>query len=364
MPKILPVYYENNFSYNIIIENNFDNLFKNINEIKSNNYQRVCIFSDDIVAEHYLNEIKSIFEEKFNCVISYVIPNGENSKTLSNVEKLYEELIKNHFDRHDLLVALGGGVVGDMTGFAAATYLRGIDFVQIPTTLLSQVDSSIGGKTGVDYLQYKNMVGAFYMPKLVYINVNTLQTLSDSQLQSGMGEAIKHGLIRNPSYYQWLQEHRDLVNSKDPDTLEQLVYENCCVKKAVVEEDPKEQGIRAHLNFGHTIGHAIEKLSDFRLYHGQCVALGMCAAGYISWKRGLISELEYLTMEQVIDSFGLPIKLMIPMNPQDILQTTKSDKKMVGNHVKFILLESIGDAKIYSDVSDDEMLEAIESLLD
>lgn len=362
MPKKLEVLYENKPCYNIIIENNFEKLVENIIEISPNTDRKVCIFTDDLVGSHYEKEVRERLIEKFNLVITYTIPNGENSKTLSNVEKLYEELIKNHFDRRDLLIALGGGVVGDMTGFAAATYLRGIDFIQVPTSLLSQVDSSIGGKTGVDYLQYKNMVGAFYMPKLVYINTATLNTLSDAQLASGMGEVVKHGLIRNEAYYAWMETHSAGVLARDPQVMEELIYESCKIKKAVVEEDPKEQGIRAYLNFGHTLGHAIERLSNFQLFHGQCVSLGMACASYISWKRGYISEADYTHVLAVLETFHLPTKLSLPIAPQDVVSVSKSDKKMVGKRVKFVLLHGIGNAAIDMDVSDEEMLEALATL--
>lgn len=364
MSKKLEVLCENKFCYNIIIEHNFNKLLESIIEISPNLDRKICIFTDDLVAQHYLSEVENILKSKFNTVITYTIPNGENSKSLHYIEELYEVLISNHFDRKDLLIALGGGVIGDMTGFAAATYLRGIDFVQIPTTLLSQSDSSIGGKTGVDYLQYKNMVGAFYMPRLVYMNIDTLQTLSDAQFQSGMGEVVKHGFIKNAAFYHWMEANQEAIVARDNSILEEVVYENCKIKKAVVEEDPKEQGIRAHLNFGHTIGHAIEKLSNFSLYHGQCVALGMCAAGYISWQRNLITEEEYLHMRNFIASFGLPTKLSIPMDASAIVAATKSDKKMEGNHVKFVLLNGIGNAEIYRDVSDAEMLAAIQTLFE
>ena len=181
------------------------------------------------------------------------------------MKKLYEHLILEHFDRKDILAALGGGVVGDLCGFAAATYLRGIGFVQIPTTLLSQVDSSIGGKTGVDFDAYKNMVGAFHMPLFVYTNLRTLLTLPGEQFSSGMGEVIKHGLIKDKEYYQWLVDNREGILKRDLDLCQAMVYGSNRIKKEVVETDPTEQGDRALLNFGHTLGHAVEKLKDFTM---------------------------------------------------------------------------------------------------
>ncbi len=362
MPKNLEVLYEDKPCYNINFESNLSNIADYIIKIKPDTHCKICIFTDDLVQKYYLDELKDFLRKKYNRVITYVIANGENSKTLGNVELLYQELITSRFDRKDLLIALGGGVVGDMTGFGAATYLRGIDFIQVPTTLLSQVDSSIGGKTGVDFLNYKNMVGAFYMPRMVYINPRTLLTLSDEQFASGMGEVIKHGLIADLSYFDWMEAQADAILAKDISTLESMIYTSCNIKRQVVQEDPKEQGIRAHLNFGHTIGHAIEKLSEFQLLHGQCVALGMCAAGFISKERGLISEGDYQRILTVLERFSLPTKLSIPMDAADIVAATKSDKKMEGNQVKFVLLEHLGCAKIYRDVTDEEMLRAIATL--
>ena len=259
-------------------------------------------------------------------------------------------------------MALGGGVIGDMTGFAAATYLRGIDFIQVPTTLLSQVDSSIGGKTGVDFLQYKNMVGAFKMPRLVYINTSVLSSLDEEQFASGMGEVLKHGLIRNNDYFKWLVNESEAIKARDPEALGELVYESCLIKKAVVEEDPREMGVRACLNFGHTIGHAVEKLSNFCLFHGQCVAIGMAAAARISADLNMISAEDEKSIRSAIELYGLPL-FVSGQNEKDILSTTKSDKKMVGHKVKFILLDGIGNAVINSELTDEQILQGIRAVL-
>lgn len=324
--------------------------------------RKICIVTDTNVAKLYLNEVTEICKNAFPVVEYFVFDAGESSKNMATVEKLYEYLIKSRFDRKDLLLALGGGVVGDLTGFAAATYLRGIDFIQMPTTLLSQVDSSIGGKTGVDFLQYKNMVGAFYMPRMVYINIHSLLSLPNLQFASGMGEIIKHGLIRDASYYQWLKDHQAAIQAHDEDVLEEMVYGSCLIKKNVVETDPKEQGIRAYLNFGHTIGHAIEKMSDFSLYHGQCVAIGMHSGAYLSFKRGHITKDQYEDILAMIQGFDLPVSVS-DYDAGEILANTKSDKKMVGDKIKFIVLEKIGQAAIDMTFSDQELLEGIQVLL-
>ena len=202
----LDVKKDGSFCYSIRFEKNFSYLAEEIVELGFSGH-KLCIVTDSNVAPLYLEEVKTVLGMKFDQVFDFIIPAGEQNKTLDNVKKLYEHLILNHFDRKDCLIALGGGVIGDMTGYAAATYLRGIDFIQVPTTLLSQVDSSIGGKTGVDFDSYKNMVGAFHMPRLVYMNLSVLNTLSNEQFSCGMGEILKHGLIKNASFYEWLLEN-------------------------------------------------------------------------------------------------------------------------------------------------------------
>lgn len=358
MSKDIMIQYENKPCYEIKIRPNFEDLVASLHNMNQKSYNKVCVVTDSKVAKLCLKNMYDLLKNEYNQVLTFEFPNGESSKNMDTVEKLYQVLINSHFDRGDLLIALGGGVVGDLTGFTAATYLRGIDFVQVPTTLLSQVDSSIGGKTGVDFLHYKNMVGAFYMPQLVYINTDVLHTLEDVQFQSGMGEIIKHGLIRNSNYYDWLKAHVSDITTQDANAMEEMIYQSCLIKKNVVEIDPKELGIRAYLNFGHTVGHAVEKLSDFQLYHGQCVAIGMVSAGYLSMKRNCISQEEYDDMIWTIEAFGLP-RGVDGLDPQQILAATKSDKKMVGNKIKFVILEATGNAAIDTEFTDDEILEAI-----
>ena len=360
MSKKLNVKYEGKPCYNIRVESSSSSLEKSLREDLDNLQRKVCIVTDSHVAALYLDEIASICGDLFSKVISFVFPAGEASKNMDTVQKLYLSLIENHFDRGDLLIALGGGVVGDLTGFVAATYLRGIDFLQIPTTLLAQVDSSIGGKTGVDFQQYKNMVGAFHMPRMVYMNTATLNTLPAEQFSSGMAEIIKHGLIRDEAYYRWISDHREGICGLDPELLEEMIYRSCQIKGSVVEEDPKEKGVRAHLNFGHTVGHAVEKLSDFRLSHGYSVALGMKAAAYLSKKLGYLSGEDISEMLSVFASFGLPVSLPLEEDSREILQATKSDKKMAGKQIKFIILTAVGTAQIYREFTDEDLLEAID----
>ena len=323
---------------------------------------KLCIVTDSNVAPLYLELVKSALSEKFDQIFEFVIPAGEQNKTLDNVKKLYEHLILGHFDRKDCLIALGGGVIGDMTGYAAATYLRGIDFVQVPTTLLSQVDSSIGGKTGVDFDSYKNMVGAFHMPRLVYMNLSVLNSLSAEQFSCGMGEILKHGLIKNREYFAWCMENADKIQERDYETLLYMIKESCKVKRDVVEKDPTEKGDRALLNFGHTLGHAVEKLKNFEMLHGQCVAVGCVAAMKLSAMRGNISDEDVAYVEECFESFGLPIRTE-GITAEEILQISKSDKKMEAGKIKFVLLHEIGNAYVDKTVSDVELVSASEYLL-
>ena len=344
------------FCYHIYLEPDFAKLPEAVEPLNIKE-RKLCIVADSTTAELYGAELKEILKETCTYVSMFVFPAGEVNKTLNTVRDLYEHLILEKFDRKDMLVALGGGVVGDLTGFAAATYLRGIGFIQIPTTLLSQVDSSIGGKSGVDFDAYKNMVGAFHMPRLVYMNLNVLKTLPDRQFACGMGEIIKHGLIQDSDYLEKLSTYQREIREKNYAALLWMVAGSCKVKRHVVEEDPTEQGIRAWLNFGHTIGHSVEKLKDFTLCHGECVAIGCAAAAWMSWKRGLISEKEKEAAEQLLLDYQLPVHVK-GLKPEDIVKTTKLDKKMDAGKVKFVLLKKIGEAFVTRDVEDEELLRA------
>ncbi len=361
MNQLLTVNYEGQPAYDIYLEPDFNRLSEALCPMKLNN-RKVMVITDSNVGKHYLNTVRTILSNCAKLVESISFPAGEDSKNLDTVSRCYEQLIQFGFDRNDVLVALGGGVVGDLTGFVAATYLRGIRFIQIPTSLLSMVDSSIGGKTGVDFKAYKNMVGAFHQPKLVYMNLSTLITLPEAEYLSGMGEIIKHGLIRDVDYYQWLKKQEVAIHARDYEALLSMVYRSCLIKRAVVEQDPKEQGERALLNFGHTIGHSVEKLKELTLLHGQCVCLGMAAASYLSMKRGAISEIEYQDILQTMLRFKQPITVQ-GLSADKVYEVTKSDKKMDSDKIKFILLEEVGNAVIDTTVTKDEMLSAIQSII-
>lgn len=320
--------------------------------------RRACIVTDTNVAPLYAGQIAALFDPK---PLIYAIPAGEENKNLDQIRALLRFLIENHFDRNSLLVALGGGVVGDMTGFAASIFLRGIDFIQIPTTLLSQADSSIGGKTGVDFDGFKNMVGAFKMPRLVYANVDFLKSLDGRQFASGFAEIMKSALIQDADFYVWLIDHMVEIRDRETEVLAEMLYRSNEIKKNVVEKDPYEKKERMLLNFGHTIGHAIEKYENFEMTHGECVALGCVAASYISYKRNYLSWEEYYEIRDMFVPFGLPISLE-SIDAESVLALTKSDKKVVNGTVRFVLLHSIGDAYVDATVTDEEILAAVREL--
>lgn len=345
------------YCYSIWLEPDFGKLADAMKPLQAEK-KKVCIVTDTEVAGLYAEPLRRVLEKCCSEVSLFVFPAGEKNKTLDTVKALYEHLILEKFDRKDMLAALGGGVVGDLTGFAAATYLRGINFIQIPTTLLSQVDSSIGGKTGVDFDAYKNMVGAFHMPCLVYMNLGTLNTLPKRQFSAGMAEIIKHGLIQDRAYYDWLRASEKEIRNREYPVLRQMIYESCRIKGHVVEEDPTEQGIRAWLNFGHTAGHAVEKLKEFELCHGECVSIGCVAAAWLSWKRGYLTKGELQEVEHTLQSFGLPVRVS-GLSGQAVLEATKLDKKMEAGKIKFVLLKQIGEAFTVKDIEDEELLEAI-----
>lgn len=339
--------------YDIIISKSFESLAEEISALGYSN-KKICIVTDSNVNPLFGNIIKEELNKIASNVIIFEFEAGEKNKNLDTVQQLYAKLIEEKFYREDLLLALGGGVVGDLTGYTAATYLRGIDFIQIPTTLLSQVDSSIGGKTGVDFEQYKNMVGAFYQPKLVYSNINTLKELDGRQFLSGMAEVLKAGLIKDAKFYEWIIKNLFEIMDLDETIIEEMVYQSALIKVKVVINDPTEKGERALLNFGHTLGHAIEKYKNFELFHGECVALGMIAAAYISYQKNFLNKDEYYELRDMFVPLGLPISIE-SIDIDEIIKLTKSDKKMEEKGLKFILLKKIGRAFISTEITEDDL---------
>jgi len=360
MPDRIMVSRGGNKIYDIVMERSFGKLKEELISLGLEG-KKICIVTDDRVSGFYLTPVYEIVSEIASKAAMFVFTAGEKSKTLETVRELYEALIRQEFDRKDVLIALGGGVTGDLCGFAAATYLRGISFIQIPTSLLAQVDSSIGGKTGVNFSGYKNMVGAFHMPLLVYINLTTLQSLPDREFSSGMGEVIKHGLIWDPVYYEMLCQNRKEILNRNPDFLEKVVSGSARIKQQVVENDPEEKGLRRILNFGHTLGHAVEKESGFLFSHGESVALGMICALSISADRGMVPDIELQKLIDLLSFFSLPVKCG-KIDPGHILEDTLHDKKMESGKIRFILLGKIGEAYVDDTVTENEMRKSLEKI--
>lgn len=320
---------------------------------------QVMIVTNDIVAPLYLKQAKTLFSD-FNCH-EVILPDGEKHKTLTDLNLIYDALLSNHFDRYCTLVALGGGVVGDMTGYAAASYQRGVNFIQIPTTLLSQVDSSVGGKTGVNHPLGKNMIGAFHQPSCVIADINTLNTLEDNQLSAGLAEVIKYGLIRLPDFIQWLEENIDKLLSRDPEAISYAIEISCQCKAEVVAADEREGGIRALLNLGHTFGHAIESGAGYGNWlHGEAVGIGMLMAADLSMREGWISGQDVQRVKEIIEAAKLPVKLPSIMTYEVFMDLMRVDKKVRDGKINFVLYNSLGDAKVTHDFKADNLRQTIE----
>ena len=320
--------------------------------------KKLFLITDSNVEKLYLGEVLCVLEKSGFETGYFSFNAGEENKNLTTIEAMISSMIKFGMDRKSCILALGGGVVGDMAGFASSIYMRGIDFVQIPTTLLSQSDSSVGGKTGVDFDGYKNIIGAFHQPKHVYINVSTLKTLPEREIISGLGEVIKHGIIKDKEFFLFLENNRELIKSLSLDTLINMTKTNCTIKADIVSKDEKESSVRAYLNFGHTVGHAIESLSEFKLSHGESVGLGMISASYISYKRGYIDECDFERILNVLESYGFKTKTEIS-DYDKVISIMMKDKKNSNGKIRFILPTKIGEVNIFDDVLKEEIIESL-----
>jgi 3-dehydroquinate synthase len=277
------------------------------------------------------------------------VPAGEKYKTLETAAVLYDKLMVAYATRTTPLLALGGGVIGDLAGFVAATYMRGLPLIQVPTTLLAMVDSSIGGKTAVDRGKLKNIVGTFYQPQMVVADTGTLSTLPGNELANGLAEVIKSAAIRNAGLFKFLEINIDKARERHPEAIEDMVFQTARIKAEIVEKDEREEGLRGILNFGHTVGHAVETASGFNIKHGQAVAIGMMAAAKISRRMNLLDESEVDRLEMVIRQTGLPVA-MPELDAEKVMQAMQHDKKVRNGQIRFVLLKSIGDAFISDEV--------------
>lgn len=319
--------------------------------------KQVMVVTNTTVEELYLQDLVNGLEADFE-VLSVVLPDGEQYKTQQYINQIYDALMDNHCSRDVTLIALGGGVIGDMTGFAAASFMRGVNFIQIPTTLLSQVDSSVGGKTGINHPKGKNMIGAFWQPQMVLADMHTLTTLPQRELSAGMAEVIKYALIMDADFLTWLEDSMSALMSLDKAALAEAVARCCQYKADIVAQDERESGKRALLNFGHTFGHVIETHEGYgKWLHGEAVAAGMVQAAQLSQQMGWISEQDVQRISEVLQAAQLPIKPPA-IDTQTALGLMQHDKKVKSGQVRLILLKSVGEAVVTADF-DQTLLEAV-----
>lgn len=345
-------------SYDIVIDSG---ILPNIGErIKGFDFSKVAVISNPTVFNLYgdavINSIKNAGFE----TLHVIIPDGEEYKNFNQTYQILTDLLKNKLDRKSCLIALGGGVIGDITGFAASIYMRGIDFIQVPTTLLSQVDSSVGGKTGVNHELGKNMIGTFYQPKLVWIDIDMLKTLPKREVLCGIAEIIKYGVIWDEELFEFLEKNRGSILTLAPLPLSYIIKRSCEIKAEVVSRDEREAGLRAILNYGHTIGHAIETETGYsRFLHGEAVAMGMNLEALLSEIMGFLNKKDALKIKAVIDSYGLPSELPADLNADKLISHMKLDKKVEAGEMKFILPEKIGKVKIQKGIDIEAIRKAI-----
>lgn len=327
--------------------------------------QQVVIVTNTTVAEFYLQQVKALFElsDKVTDVHEVILPDGESYKNLQTLNSIFDALLEKGCNRNVTLVALGGGVVGDITGFAAATYQRGVKFIQIPTTLLSQVDSSVGGKTGVNHALGKNMIGAFYQPQAVLIDTEVLSSLPPRELSAGLAEVIKYGLIADADFFNWLEENMAKLMAKDRDALTYAIYRSCEIKAEVVAEDEREGGRRAILNLGHTYGHAIETHLGYGAWlHGEAVGVGMMMACELSQQLGWLPAEYTSRARSLIAKAGLPTEPPANMTANDFIKYMQLDKKVLDGRIRLVLLKGCGDAIVTSDFDQAEFQKQLSSL--
>ena len=316
--------------------------------------RQVMVVSNETVAPLYLEQLRQALAERQ--VETVILPDGESYKTLEVWKGIFDALLAKRFDRQCCVIALGGGVVGDMAGFAAACYQRGVDFVQVPTTLLAQVDSSVGGKTGVNHPLGKNMIGAFYQPRCVIADTTTLDTLDDRQLSAGIAEVIKYGLIDDPEFFAWMEQNIDALMRRDPDALGYAIERSCQDKARVVAADEREAGQRALLNLGHTFGHAIETGMGYGEWlHGEAVAVGICMAADLSVRLGWLSDREHARIKNLMERAALPTRPPASLTREQFLQLMAVDKKVMDGRIRLVLPKQLGYALVTEDFDPEQL---------
>lgn len=339
-------------SYEILIE---PGLMERIGSVTADRIpeRRLFLITNPVVGDLYLEQVRQSLESAGFDVTHLLVPDGEPAKNLHTVENIYTYLIAQKADRRSTLAALGGGVTGDIVGFVAATFLRGVPYIQIPTTLLAQVDSSVGGKTGVNHSLGKNLIGAFYQPRLVCVDPNTLRTLSEREYRAGLFEVIKYGLIYDEDFFAYLESHLDALKERNPADLVRVIHRCCEIKAEVIAQDEREGGLRQILNFGHTIGHALEAATDYeRFKHGEAVAYGMLAAARLSREAAGLDESALNRIRNITFHLG-PLPSAADISFGDLLEAMQRDKKRRDDQLVFVLLPSIGQTKILSGFSEE-----------
>lgn len=322
--------------------------------------RQVLVVTNDVVAPHYLDRLKAQLKD-FD-VSEVILPDGEQHKTLASVERVWDGMLAAGFNRRVTVIALGGGVIGDMTGFAAACYQRGVAFIQMPTTLLSQVDSSVGGKTGVNHPRGKNMLGAFWQPRAVIIDTDTLATLPPRELSAGLSEVIKYGFIHDRDFLAWLEQHMKALRALDRSALTQAILRSCAIKAEIVAEDETEQGVRALLNLGHTFGHAIETHQGYGQWlHGEAIAAGMGMASRLSVDLGHLSENDHVRVIRALEAAGLPTHAPDGMTTDRFIELMRRDKKVLDTRLRLVLLKALGEAYVDDDVDETRLRHIIEA---
>ena len=309
-------------------------------------HKRVAVVTNTTIAPLYLEQLRTMLQGHGVDTIPIILPDGEQFKSAETLGLIYDTLLTHRCERNTPLIALGGGVIGDMTGYAAATYLRGVPFIQIPTTLLAQVDSSVGGKTGINHPLGKNMIGAFYQPQVVLADIATLNTLPDQELRAGIAEVIKYGLIRDLPFFEWLEQNMEKLLARDEQALQYAIARSCQNKAEIVGADERESGERALLNLGHTFGHAIENGMGYGVWlHGEAVSAGMAMAADLSQRLGWISAEDVARIRRLVECAGLSV-VAPALGAEKYLQLMGLDKKVVGGKIRFVLLKSIGHAVV------------------
>lgn len=318
-------------------------------KIKDFRFSRISLISNPTVYGICGRELSGALNKDGLDVSVILIPDGEGYKDLFWAYYIYGELLKRKLDRASAVIALGGGVIGDISGFVASTYMRGISFIQVPTTLLAQVDSSVGGKTGVNHPLGKNMIGAFYQPRLVWTDVNTLKTLPKREFLAGMAEVIKYGVIWDEGFFRFLEENREKILNLEKDALTHIIKRSCEIKAEVVSKDEREGGLRAILNYGHTIGHALETATGYTTYlHGEAVAVGMHLAAKLSSLLGVMDKKDVARIRSLIDAYELPSNIPSDVGDEKLLSAMQLDKKTLAGELRFVLPEKIGSVKVES----------------